>query len=469
MHKKYLSFLGAVAIATSLTAQNVEQAKKLFLQGEYEQAKPMFESLVKKAPANANYNLWYGVCCYETGDKATALPYLKRSADRKVIDGYRYLGKLYADLYRYEEAVDNYEEHISWLEKRKRSTEVAEEELANIRIGARMIKGVEDITVIDSFVVEKSNFLQTYKISREAGKISQDEKIAGTAYQTELGNKLIYGDKNGAGSMELYTRIKLLDGWGEAEPISSLNTLGNVNNPFLMPDGTTLYFAAEGETSLGGYDLYVTRFNSDTGHYFRPENMGMPFNSTANDYMLAIDEFNQLGWFASDRNQPTDSVCIYVFVPNESKVVYNYEQTPSETLSDAASLRSIQSTWKDENKVRLAKQRLAALMYAQPESVKKKEFSFIVDDLATYHTLTEFKSAQARELYTQLQQKEKDLSALQKELDAKREQYTTGSDALKKNLAPGILELEKRSKQLWEEAEKLTISVRNAEIQTLRK
>ena len=58
-----------------------------------------------------------------------------------------------------------------------------------------------------------------------------------------------------------------------------------------------------------------------------PENVGMPFNSPYNDYMYVIDEFNDLGWFASDRYQPEDKVCVYVFVPNESKQVYDYEST----------------------------------------------------------------------------------------------------------------------------------------------
>ncbi|MGL4518127.1 MAG: tetratricopeptide repeat protein [Phocaeicola sp.] len=469
MYKKYLTFLGAVALTLNLTAQNVEVAKSLFQKGEYEQAKPMFESLVKKAPSNANYNHWYGVCCYETGDKEKALPYLKKSADRKVIEGYRYLGKLYADLYRYDEAVANYEEHIGWLEKRKRDTESAEAELATIRVGARMIKGVEEITVIDSFVVDKTNFLQSYKISKEAGVLSQDEQIAGTAYQTELGNKLIYSHTNEAGQMELYTRARLIDGWSEAEPISSLNTLGNVNTPFLMPDGITLYFAAQGEQSLGGYDLFVTRYNSETGHYFRPENMGMPFNSPANDYLLAIDEFNQLGWFASDRNQPEGKVCIYVFVPNESKVVYNYENTPQEELIAAASLHAISTTWRDENKVRVAKQRLAALMYATPESNKRGDFDFIIDDSATYHTLSDFRSGQAAELYAQLQQKQKEVAQLEQELADKRQQYATASNLFKQEITPAIVTLESRTKQLWEEVESLTHTVRNTEIQSLKK
>ena len=52
-------------------------------------------------------------------EKKKAQPYLEKSAARKVIDAYRYLGKLYYDIYRFDDAVDNYEQHIEWLEKKK--------------------------------------------------------------------------------------------------------------------------------------------------------------------------------------------------------------------------------------------------------------------------------------------------------------------------------------------------------------
>ena len=76
---------------------------------------------------------------------------------------------------------------------------------------------------------------------------------------------------------------------------------------------------------LGGYDIFVTRYNTNTDTYLVPENVGMPFNSPYNDYMYVIDEYNNLGWFASDRFQPEGKVCIYVFIPNNSKQTYNYE------------------------------------------------------------------------------------------------------------------------------------------------
>lgn len=468
MYKKYIIGLFALCCTGTAMAQSLEQAKQLFLKGEFEQAKPVFQRLVKQAPSNANYNYWYGACCYETGEKKEAQPYLEKSAARKVIDAYRYLGKLYYDFYRFDDAVENYEQHIEWLEKKKRPTEQAENELETVKQAARMIKGVEDVAVIDSFVVDKNDFLKAYKISKESGSIYQDNAITGTAYQTEMGNKVIYGDKAPDGNMQLYSRIRLLDGWSDAEPLSSLNGESNVNYPFLMSDGITLYYASDGEGSLGGYDIFVTRYDSEDGNYLRPSNIGMPFNSPANDYMYAIDDFNNIGWFASDRFQPEDKVCIYVFIPNASKEVYNYENTDEQTIIDAASLRSIHTTWKDEDKVRTGKQRLASVMYAKEAESKKKDFTLIIDDSAVYHTLNDFRSAEARTLYQQMAQKQKDYNQLKKDLSAKRDQYAEGKSAQKKTLAPAIMDLEKRTEQLLKEIGELNIKVRNEEIKKLK-
>ena len=60
--------------------------------------------------------------------------------------------------------------------------------------------------------------------------------------------------------------------------------------------------------------------------------------------MFVIDEFNNLGWFASDRYQPEDKVCIYVFIPNATKKVYNYEETDPQRLIRLAQIHSIKDT-----------------------------------------------------------------------------------------------------------------------------
>ena len=129
MKGKYILFLICSLFLCEVSAQTLEQARTLLPKVSTNKTKPSFKKYTKSQPSNGNYNYWYGACCYETGEKKEAQPYLEKSAARKVIDAYRYLGKLYYDIYRFDDAVDNYEQHIEWLEKKKTPTEMAEAEL----------------------------------------------------------------------------------------------------------------------------------------------------------------------------------------------------------------------------------------------------------------------------------------------------------------------------------------------------
>ena len=68
LSNKLFYTIGITLLCGGLHAQSLAEAKKLYNEGKYAEAKPAFEKLVKQAPSNSSYNHWYGVCCYETGD-----------------------------------------------------------------------------------------------------------------------------------------------------------------------------------------------------------------------------------------------------------------------------------------------------------------------------------------------------------------------------------------------------------------
>lgn len=465
--KKYLTALLGLCMAGTAGAQTLTQAKNFFEQGEFEKAKPVFERLVKQSPSNASYNFWYGACCYETGESEKAYTYLSKSAKRRYIDAYLYLGKWCYDAYRFDEAEENLNEYIDLRSRKKGSTEDGERMLEKVRRGQRMIRGVEKVAVIDSFVVDKQDFLKAYKLSADAGDIQITEN--GVRFTNEMGDKQLQSVRNAEGQASLYSSMKMIDQWSKPEAVTSINELGNADYPFVAGDGITMYYASDNEESMGGYDIFVTRYDSDDNSYLRPDNLGMPFNSPANDYMYVIDDLNNLGWFVSDRRQPEGKVCVYVFVPNASKQVYDYENGDPEQIAALARLDRISDTCTDEDKVRTARQQLAALVYSKDENTRKADFTFIVDDSATYHSLRDFRSAEARKQFQMLQQKEKDLESLIGQLDKKREAYAQAPESNRANMAPGILDMEKRVEQLRQDIEVLTNTVRNTEIRQLRK
>ena len=116
-----------------------------------------------------------------------------------------------------------------------------------------------------------------------------------------------------------------------------------------------------------------------------PENIGMPFNSLANDYMMVIDELQKTGWFATDRNQPADKVMIYKFVPNDVKVLFRSENTDSVRMKAQLKLiRSAKKTVKTEQK--------PILQQVEEQS----GFSVVINDSTIYTKPEQFIHLQAR-------------------------------------------------------------------------
>ena len=178
--------------------------------------------------------------------------------------------------------------------------------------------------------------------------------------------------------------------------------------------------------------------------------------------MYVIDEFNNLGWFASDRFQPKDKVCIYIFIPNKVKRTYDFETTPIEELRNLAALKNIKLTWKDKKAVEDGLQRLKFAINYQPKQTNNADFNFIVNDQFVYTSLRDFKSNKAREEFIKYQVMEKDLTSQKDKLKNLRIQFEKNPD---KQKAPAILDLEKRVSIMHHEMQQQAKLIRSLELQ----
>ena len=473
---RYIILLCLSMVVTFATGQNQEQAKKLFNDGNYAEAKPAFEKLLKRNPKNGSLNYWYGVCLYETGEADQAIPYLKYAVERKVREASRYLAMYYSKNYHFAEAEDYWESYFEQMEKAKKPTEPYQTEYDFASMGRQMMRSVKETTFIDSFVVDKENFLSAYHLSPDAGNLFTydqffNEKTGTDAvvYQTEMENKIYYAKQQNDTTLHLYESDLLGAQWGTGTPLKGISTTGEANYPYMLSDGSTFYFAAKGEESFGGYDIFVTRYDPEDNRFLVPENIGMPFNSPANDYMYVIDEYNELGWFATDRRQPEGKVCIYVFTLKGKENILNEEAIPAQTLRNLAQLNSISDTQTDDNEVRKGKQRLTATKYNRPEEEKKKDFELVIDDLTVYHTLGEFRSKEAKALAANWIQERKNLQTLSKKLEEQRTLYARSNAQKRSAMTPALLDLEKRVEELEEIVTKTELDARNAENRHLGK
>ena len=264
-------------------AQTLAQAQTLFKEGRYAEAKPVFEKYVARVPANGNYNLWYGACCLRTGEAEKAVRHLEVAVKKRIPSGQLWLGQAYDATYRYEDAISTLEDYAAELKRRRRSTGVADSLLTLCRTHLRMLKGVERVCVVDSFTVDKARFLEAYRLSPQTGRLCPYDgyyptsgRTGTTVHENELGNKTYYSEANDKGVQQLRTRNLLAGEWSAGMPLEGdFPDSTDTAYPFLMPDGVTLYYASRGAESLGGYDIFVTRYNTNTDAYLRPGQPGL--------------------------------------------------------------------------------------------------------------------------------------------------------------------------------------------------
>ena len=372
---------------------------------------------------------------------------------------------------------------LSAQKKKKRVVKkpVVEEPQEDPRI-TDMREMTQQIIIIDSIVADKKQFLSRLKLSSETGAIMSKEAVFGksradstSVFVNEMGNKIYYSQATN-GRQQLYTCDKLGNEWSDPQQLKGLSEgLEETAYPFMLADGITFYFAGKGEESIGGYDIFFTRYDSRSGSFLKPENLGMPFNSEANDYLYAVDEYSRIGYFVSDRRQPEGKVCIYVFIPSESRKTYDSSKYSEEQLRDLSAITRIADTWGNgaERKAALTRWKNIEKENAIKANGKKSQTAlyaeFVINDALTYYSSTEFRSEEAKKLYIQVVLDRQKLDKQNKELESLRDKYAKSSKAEKKKLAPQVKKAEEDVKYLYYLIKKRERQARNEENLTINK
>ena len=103
---------------------------------------------------------------------------------------------------------------------------------------------------------------------------------------------------DGFGGYDLY--ISYLEEGAWSKPINLgpvVNTPGNEISPYF--DGTNLYFSSDWHAGFGGMDIFMAE--SGDGRWTKVANVGMPINSSRDDYGFIFDSFKNYGLFVSNR------------------------------------------------------------------------------------------------------------------------------------------------------------------------
>jgi outer membrane protein OmpA-like peptidoglycan-associated protein len=126
--------------------------------------------------------------------------------------------------------------------------------------------------------------------------------------------KVIYFASNrpgGKGGLDIWkTELKADGSWTPPANLGpDINSKDDEDAPFIHPDQKTLFFTSNGHNTMGGSDIFQTKMVN--GKWTKPENMGYPVNTTANDNYFTLMADGTRAYFSSDRKGGQGAQDIY--------------------------------------------------------------------------------------------------------------------------------------------------------------
>lgn len=430
--------------AAAKGGKSMEEIEMMIRRGSLDEAAAALDSASAVQPKNAEIDYLRGKCHVAANNDAAAIEAFTAAHRKGSNDALLDLAEIAIREYRVDDADDYIDSYKAYLtkNKRKKLPDNSGELSPQLLRTRSMLDRVEKIVVFDSIVVDKDEFLSAYRLSPEAGSLFTPEILpAGTeyseptvVYRTEDGREMLWGAQNDESIYTLRSMHRLADNsWEEPEAVGDHLGMGSdANYPFLMPDGVTLYFASDNEESLGGLDIFVSRNNGT--EFLQPQNVGMPYNSPYDDYMLAIDELTGVGFWASDRNRLGDKITIYMFQPGPSRVNVDIDDA---RLADLASLRSIRDTWPENADFSNIRKALDCIK--ETNNRRKGQFELSLPDGRVLTRYNQFTSSHAADMMRQYVSLDKATAEARTRLDNLRIQYGNGD----RSVGSEILSMEK--------------------------
>nr|WP_294861950.1 hypothetical protein [uncultured Fluviicola sp.] len=322
-----------VQTACSSFAQETEadlklNADKLFNSEQFVGATPLFSHLIALNPRSTEYNYKYGTCLlFNSLKKQDAFKYLNYSITDPSIapEAYFYLGKAYHLNFQFNEAIKNYNIYIQKSGGKPNPNFDTDRQIEMCQNGKKLLTTISDLVVLEKKEIEYASFFRLYNLSNIGGVI-----LITAEYQTKIDKKknhtpLIhfpdkaqtvyyssYGESD-KGSMDIYCRKRLPDGkWGLPALVpGNVNTKFDEDFPYLSPNGEYLYFCSKGHNSMGGFDVFRSKFDPENGSFGLPENMDFAISSPDNDLFYVVDSLEKNAYFASARQSENGKIHVY--------------------------------------------------------------------------------------------------------------------------------------------------------------
>lgn len=170
---------------------------------------------------------------------------------------------------------------------------------------------------------------QVYSMPKRLGPEINTQAIESACSISQDGSTMLFSSSRpgGEGGFDLYM-IRKTGRRTWSEPINlgpEINTPMDEDYPTLAADGKTLFFCSNGHPGMGGYDLFFSTWDEESNIWTKPQNMGYPINSPANEKNISFMDNGTTAVMAALRPDSYGDLDIY-------KVEYERKETEEPSL-----------------------------------------------------------------------------------------------------------------------------------------
>ena len=262
-------------------------------------------------------------------------------AQTQVVDSLICKGDSLRMSYEFERSISTYNEALSSIVD---SVLTVEDSLTRILIGDRLLLSENGRNmagfaytpkVVASHNFSKEDFFLYYPLRDSSWRVVPNQldtissPFAKALYAPSDAESIYFSAPDSDGIRNIYITSHKDTVWTIPALLNeALTSASDEIYPMLSADGKYLYFASEGLYGVGGYDLYYSKWDESEKDWSAPVNLGFPYSSPSNDFLLVESEDGNHILFASDRDCSSDSVTVYV-LERESVPVRSAINDPS--------------------------------------------------------------------------------------------------------------------------------------------
>lgn len=311
------------------TKDDIEKKAQLYFKNkQYFEATPLYLRLLSLEPRSHDYNYKYGTCLlYNSEEKKIAFRYLNYAVQKPEdieVEAFYFLAKAYHLTFQFDKAIKNYQLYKDKAGSKIDKTLEVDRQIEMCRNGKALMSNLTEIVILNKTKIDEQSFFRIYDLSDIGGQFlvtaefqtKADKKNNHTPliHFPSNSNKIYYSSYGDNGdNKDIYVRNRFSNGdWSKPLPIfGKVNTKYNEDYPYMSPTKNYLYFCSEGHNSMGGYDIFRSKYDEDSNTFGEPENLDIPISSPDNDLLYIVDSLEQFAYFASQRTSENNKVDVY--------------------------------------------------------------------------------------------------------------------------------------------------------------